>query len=113
MTEEQIKHGERIAKLEVEHTNMKEMFMEMKTVITKDLPKMVRQGFKEIQEEMAEEHKKDMKVIEERIAETEEVIEKMAPIRFLTEHPKLATLMIVGFFTVALSDILSSLYGLI
>ena len=102
---EENKQNERIRALEVQMESIMEMFREMKTMVTEKLPTLVKEGFRDIREEMREEHKEDMKAFDKRLKKNEEKIAGLEVLSFFSKHPRIAGIIILGMYALAISDV--------
>ena len=99
------KQNERVKGLEVEMTYMKDLVKEMNTAITKDLPKMVKNGFDNLREDMKAQHLDDMEVILDRLGKQDEKFSKLRTIFFFQERPWVVGMIGLSVSIIFISDL--------
>jgi hypothetical protein len=99
------KQNERVKGLEVEMGYMKDLVKDMNTAITKDLPKMVKNGFDSLRGDMKEQHTEDMEIILNRLDKQDEKFAKLRTIFFFQEHPWIVGVIALSISIIFISDL--------
>lgn len=96
---------ERITALETQITALTDGFKEMQHTITKEMPRIVKEGFRELREEIQKEHAEDIRKLEAIIKIHQDNFNRLNWYFFLFHKNKfLGGILILAFFIVVISN---------